>query len=122
MLAAFGTLLKWIILLPVLVAVLLLALANDQSVTVHFNPFDADDPVLRVDLALYQLAFVIFVLGALVGALIAWSGQRKYRRRAEERNAETALWQARAERSERRQAEARPPSQAAAFLPRPERG
>ena len=120
--AALGSLLKWIILLPVLVAVLLLALANDQSVTVHFNPFDTDDPVLRVDLALYQLSFVIFVLGALVGALIAWSGQRKYRLRAEERNAETALWQARAERSERRQAETRPPSQAAAFLPRPERG
>jgi uncharacterized integral membrane protein len=120
--AAFGALLKWIIILPVLVAVLLLAIANDQSVTVHFNPFDPNDPVLRVDLALYQLAFAIFVLGALAGALIAWGGQRKYRRRAQERSVETALWQARAERSERRQAEARPPSQAAAFLPRPERG
>lgn len=117
-----GLILKWVILLPLLLIVVLLAVANDQTVTFHLNPFDTEDPVLRVDLPLYQVAFLFFVLGSLAGALVAWSGQRKHRRRARERREEAALWQARAEWSEHRKAEERPPSRAMAFLPRPERG
>ncbi len=116
-----GTLLKWIILIPILAAVVLLAVANDQRVTVHLNPFDGGDPVLKFDLPLYQLGFGIFVLGVLIGGLIAWTNQRKYRRLARLRANDSALWQARAERSERRKAEA-PSSEVSAFLPRPERG
>ena len=116
-----GLILKWAILLPLVLAVLLLSVANDQSVPVNLNPFNPDDPVLRVELALYQLAFIMFVLGALAGALIAWSGQRKYRRRVRQQGEQVLLWQGRAQ-------EANPPrrpdpqSRAAAFLPRPERG
>ena len=117
----FGTLLKWLILLPVLAVVLLLAIANDQSVSVHLNPFDTDDPLLRADLALYQIGFMLFVLGALVGGLVVWSGQRKYRRRARRRGEDVALWQAKAERSEFPHAEVRPSSSATAFLPGPRR-
>src|SRR5687767_6423127 len=118
-----GLILKWAILLPLLIIIVLFAVANAQTITVHLNPFDAEDPVLRVDLPLYQLAFLFFVLGSLAGAVVAWSGQRKYRRRARERREQATLWQARAEWSERRKAEEGPPeSRAAAFLPRPERG
>ena len=113
--------LKWVILLPVLLAVVLLAVANDQSVPVHLNPFEPADPALSVELALYQIGFILFVLGALMGAAVVWSGQRKYRKRARERREEASLWQARAQWSERRQAEERPPSRLAGFLPRPER-
>jgi hypothetical protein len=76
--------------------------------------------VLRADLPLYQLGFILFVLGALVGGLVAWGGQRKYRRRAHRRSDDAVLWRARADPSERRDAEQRPPS-AVAFLPRPGR-
>jgi len=117
-----SSVLKWLILLPVLAVVLLLAIANDQSVTVHLNPFDTSDPVLRIDLPLYQIGFAFVLVGVLIGGLVAWSGQRRHRRRARERSDEAARWQARAERSERRQEEVRVPSRAAAFLPRPERG
>jgi hypothetical protein len=124
-LGTLGSLLKWAILLPVLVAVVLLAVANDHSVTVRLNPFDTSDPVLRLDLALYQLAFILFVLGTLVGGLVAWSGQRRHRRLAREREREASVWQARAERSERGGGAAvqtpRRASEASAFLPRPER-
>jgi uncharacterized integral membrane protein len=119
--AWLGTLLKWIILLPVLVAALLLAIANDQSVTVHLNPFDQSDPVLKVDLPLYALAFIVFVLGALVGAFVAWTGQRKHRRRARHRGEEAAFWQARAEKAEIRE-RPRASAPSTALLPRPERG
>ena len=120
MFRTLGTILKWVILLPVLLGVVLLAVANDETVTVHLNPFDKGDPVLKVDLALYQIMFLIFVIGALIGGLVAWSGSARRRRRRAQRD-DTALWQARTEWSERRRA-APPPSEASAFLPRPERG
>src|SRR5207253_2386055 len=69
-LGTLGTILKWVILLPVLLAVVLLAVANDQTVTLHLNPFDKADPVLKVDLALYQVMFLIFVIGVLIGGLV----------------------------------------------------
>jgi hypothetical protein len=119
MLGRLGAVLKWIILLPVAAAVLLLAVANDQSVTVHLNPFDTDDPVLRVDLALYQIAFIVFVAGALAGAFVAWSGE--VRRRARRRREQAALEHSRPVPPERYHAEAPGPSPTA-FLPRPERG
>jgi uncharacterized integral membrane protein len=121
LLRTLGTILKWAILLPVLIAVVLLAVANDQNVTLHLNPFDKSDPVLEVELALYQIAFLVFVVGVLFGGLIVWSNQRKYRRRLRDRREDAALWQARAEWSEDRRTEPRA-SQASAFLPRPERG
>ena len=96
-----GTFVKWLILLPILVVVLLLAISNDQTVTLHLNPFDIEDPVLRLDLPLYALAFAVFALGAICGGVVAWSGQRKHRRRAHERREEVAYWQAKAESADR---------------------
>lgn len=120
MLRTLGIIVKGVILLPILAAIVLLAVANGQDVTLHLNPFDTTDPVLRIDLPLYQIVFAIFILGVLVGGFIVWSERLKHRRRARERR-ETELWQARADWSERRQEETRPP-QASGFLPRPERG
>jgi len=113
------TLVKWIILLPVLMGVLLLAIANDQSVTIHLNPFDTQDPVLRADMPVYQFGFLAFVVGALVGGLIAWSGQHRYRKRARHRAADAPPWQADTHRTHAAPPDAVSPS--AAFLPRPER-
>jgi len=115
-----GTILKWAILLPVLLVIVLLAVANDQTVKINLNPFEAGDPVLRLELALYQICFGFFVVGALIGGLIVWIGQGKYRKRARDRRAEAALWQARSDWSER-QSEVQS-TRASAFLPRPERG
>jgi len=115
---ALATILKWVILLPVLLVVVLLAVANDQSVTVHLNPFDKSDPVLKVDLALYQLFFIILLLGVLIGGFIVWLN--RLRRRAGERSDDVLQSQMRGERSEQRSAKQHP-AQASAYLPRPER-
>ena len=99
MLGLIGTALKWLILLPILAVLALLAVANDHMVHLSFNPFDPADEILRVELAMYQVAFLAFVLGALVAAAVVWSGQRKYRRRARSRETELALLRDRAQRS-----------------------
>jgi hypothetical protein len=120
MLATFGIIIKWAILLPACLMIILLAVANDQTATLHLNPFNPDDRALSADLALYQLGFIMFVLGALAGGLVVWIGQRKYRRQARRSRAEIARWQRREEWTAPRPAEAQAGS--AALLPRPERG
>lgn len=117
MLTTLGTILKWLVLLPVFLLVVLLAVANDQSVTVRLNPFAPDDPVLSIELALYQIGFILFAFGAVAGGLVAWNGQRRSRRRERER----AVRQPRREEWLAPRPEERHPSGAAAFLPRPER-
>jgi len=98
--AKLAWLIKWIILLPILIVVALLAVANDQTVTLHLNPFDSSDGVMSVELALYQVAFAAFALGAIAGGFVMWNGQRKYRRQARRQRNEAAMWQARATRAE----------------------
>lgn len=116
-----GTILKWVILLPIIIAIVLLAIANDQTVTVHLNPFDKADPVLKVDLALYQIGFIVFFVGVIIGGIIAWSSGARHRRRLRAHREDAAPWQTRPERSGERNARSQP-SQASVFLPRPERG
>ena len=113
-----ATILKWLILLPVFAAVIALAVANSQVVTVHLNPFDTADPVLRFDLRLYQLLFAVFAAGVVVGGIIAWARRRP-------RRPVVAPEPPRDWRSERATSTAvtvpPAPAAAASFLPRPER-
>lgn len=90
-----GTILKWVILLPILGVILALAVANGQLVAVHFNPFNAADPALKIDLPLYQIGFIVFVLGALTGGLVAWASRMKQRRRERARRESEALFKSR---------------------------
>jgi hypothetical protein len=116
LLRRLGTLLKWLILLPILAAVLALAVANGDNVTVRFNPFVHDDPVLRVELPLYQLAFLLFAVGALVGGLVAWTGHLNQRRRERARYEAASLNVHPTAPPDRVT-----PAPAAGFLPRPGR-
>jgi uncharacterized integral membrane protein len=72
------------VLMAAAVALVLLsfALANRQTVTVSFDPFDQADPALAIVLPLYQLIFVMLILGVLVGGSAAWLRQAKWRARA----------------------------------------
>ena len=118
MLSTLGAILKWVILLPILIAVVLLSVANDQPVTVHLNPFDKSDPVLKVELALYQLFFIVLVLGVLMGGCIVWLNRLRRGGVAGGRSGDTVIPPA--ARSEPRRAE-QPSARASAYLPRPER-
>lgn len=113
MFGRLATVLKWLLLLPVLIVVALLAVANDHVVAVNFNPFLPDDPALQLELPLYQVAFAVFVLGALIGAFVTWVNQLRHRRRAAR--------QRDAARQEARRAEAAAPTSHSGLLPGPGR-
>jgi uncharacterized integral membrane protein len=73
------------------------AVANRQTVTVSFDPFNQDDPAFALSLPLYQLSFVVLICGVAVGGCASWLRQGGWRSRA--RRAEKTVALARIERS-----------------------
>jgi hypothetical protein len=67
------------------------AIANRQGVTVSFDPFDQADPALALSLPLYQLIFLVLILGVAVGGCAAWLRQGKWRSRARRAEKSVAL-------------------------------
>jgi hypothetical protein len=72
--------LKAILMIPAFAALVALAIANHQSVTVSFNPFDPSDPDLAVTVPLYLAGFTVLIAGVVVGGIAAWLKQRKRRK------------------------------------------
>jgi uncharacterized integral membrane protein len=72
------------------------AIANRQGVTVSFDPFDQADPAFALSLPLYQLIFLVLILGVAVGGCAAWLRQGQWRSRA--RSAEKTVALTRIER------------------------
>ena len=67
------------------------AIANRQTVAVSFDPFDQADPALALSLPLYQLIFLVLILGVAVGGCAAWVRQGQWRSRARRAEKTVAL-------------------------------
>jgi len=59
-----------IVLIPVAVIAALFAVANRQEVFVKLDPFAKGDNGLTLAMPLYELAFVAFILGVLLGGVV----------------------------------------------------
>ncbi len=88
--------LKWLILLPVAVIVVLLAVANRHAVTLSLDPFSRQAPEISLTVPLFALIFAAIMLGIVIGGIAAWLSQgkhrrleRRYRREARHLRAET---------------------------------
>jgi uncharacterized integral membrane protein len=75
-----GRILRVIVMVPAFVALALLAMANQQVVTVSFDPFDMSDMDLTVAVPLWLLGFTILIAGVLLGGFAAWLRQGRHRR------------------------------------------
>ncbi|MCX7339179.1 MAG: LapA family protein [Hyphomicrobiales bacterium] len=72
--------LKLLITLPVMLAIILFAVANRQSIRVSFDPFSTDPPRFFLDMPLFGLALAILALGVLIGGLAVWLSQGRHRK------------------------------------------
>ena len=77
------TFLKWLVLLPLALAVVLFAALNRQWVTVI-----PDLPGFSFEAPLYAVMFACGAFGVLAGGFVTWIGQGKHRRAAREAKAE----------------------------------
>ena len=68
-----------VILIPVAIVLIVLSVANRQPVTLAFNPFRPEDSVLSVTAPFFVYLFLTTILGLVLGALITWFAQGKYR-------------------------------------------
>jgi hypothetical protein len=73
---------KTILLIPLALALVVLAVANRQDVVLVLDPFGLYEPFTHLVMPLYMLLFIVAALGVLAGGLGAWWSQRAARERA----------------------------------------
>lgn len=98
-----------IILVPIGVVLIVLCVANRQSVSMALNPFNAEDKVLSVTAPFFVYIFIAFIVGLVLGSLATWFSQHKYRKTAKAKKREAAQWRAEADRQKTQPAEIPPP-------------
>ncbi|MBV9556891.1 MAG: LapA family protein [Pseudolabrys sp.] len=71
-----------IVLVPLVIVLLGLAVANRQAVTISFDPFDSTHPAYALTLPLFGIVFLLLIVGVIVGGIAAWLRQGYWRRAA----------------------------------------
>jgi uncharacterized integral membrane protein len=83
-----------VILIPLAAIIIAFAVANRQTVSVSFDPFDTANPAYAASLPLFVLIFILVIFGVILGGVAAWLRQARWRwaaRRAEKENQELRL-------------------------------
>jgi len=83
---------KLVILVPVAVALVVLSVANRHAVTLALNPFRPDDRVLSLSVPLFVLVLAALIIGVVLGSLVTWLAQGRYRKQAREEASEARKW------------------------------
>jgi uncharacterized integral membrane protein len=73
---------SWAIGIPVAVVFIAFAVANRQWITVSFDPLSRENPWLAISMPAFMLFFAGIFLGLIVGGIVVWARQAKWRRAA----------------------------------------
>ena len=87
-----------VVLIPIGIILIVLSVANRQSVRLALNPFNPDDSVLSVSAPFFVFLFLAVIFGLLVGSFATWVSQHKYRKRARNEASEAVKWHTEAEK------------------------
>ncbi len=73
--------LKFIVIVPIALLLLMFAFANRQVITVSFDPFEAGDvPAFVLKGPLFLVLILAVALGVICGGVATWFAQGKHRR------------------------------------------
>jgi uncharacterized integral membrane protein len=75
-------LLTALILVPLAIVLVAFAVANRQTVTISFDPFDPAHPAFTLAVPLFALTLTLVIVGVIVGGVAAWLRQSRWRRTA----------------------------------------
>lgn len=67
---------------PVAVLLIVLSVANRQPVTLRLDPFNDVNPAISFTLPFFMHLFAVLLAGMIIGGLVVWLGQSKYRKQA----------------------------------------
>ncbi len=73
---------SWIIGAPVAVVLVSFAVANRHWTDVSFDPLNKTDPWLMISMPTYLLLFTGIFIGLIVGGVVVWMRQGKWRKAA----------------------------------------
>jgi uncharacterized integral membrane protein len=95
-------LVKLVILVPAAVVLVVLSVANRHAVTLALNPFRPEDQLLSLSLPLFVLVLAALILGVLIGSLVTWFAQARYRKQARNEAHEARKWREEADKQRTR--------------------
>ncbi|MGL5448501.1 MAG: LapA family protein [Rhabdaerophilum sp.] len=72
--------LKLLLIIPIAVALVLLAVANRQVVTLVLDPLHRGPDAMSITMPLFVIALITLLVGVVLGYVAAWFAQGKYRR------------------------------------------
>lgn len=78
---------SWMIGAPVAVVLIAFAVANRHWITVSFDPVSRDNPWLAVSMPAFALLFIGIFIGLIVGGIVVWWRQGKWRKQARQAQA-----------------------------------
>ncbi len=81
-----------LILLPLAIILIILCVANRESVTLALNPFQPSDSVLSFTAPFFVFIFLSVLFGILLGSAATWISQGKHRKRARLEAREAIRW------------------------------
>jgi uncharacterized integral membrane protein len=96
--------LKFILLIPVAIVLLLLAVANRGPVLLSFDPISPAEPMFSLRAPLFVLLLICVMFGVLLGGLGTWLTQGHHRKNARRLRAEADRMRVEAGRSQAGQA------------------
>jgi len=82
--------LRWLVVVPFAIVLVLLAVANRGAVTVSLDPFSREAPALAFSLPLFIVLLLAVAVGVVIGGTVVGVGRLRWRFRARraEREAE----------------------------------
>jgi uncharacterized integral membrane protein len=82
-----------VIFVPLGIVLIVLAVANRQSVTLALNPFRPEDSMLSVSAPFFLFLILALLIGMAIGSAVTWWNQGRYRRQARVEAREAMKWQ-----------------------------
>lgn len=91
-----------LILLPIAIVLIVLSVANRDTVTLALNPFDPSDNLLSLSAPFFVFLFAALMLGMIIGSAATWFRQGKYRKKARTEAREAVKWHTEADKQRER--------------------
>lgn len=91
-----------VVFVPLAIVLIVLSVANRQTVTLALNPFRPDDAYLSLTAPFFVFLFLALIVGLLLGSGATWLAQGKYRKKARNESRAAVRWQAEADRHKTR--------------------
>ncbi|MGB7285706.1 MAG: DUF1049 domain-containing protein [Salaquimonas sp.] len=88
--------------LPVAIVLIVLSVANRQSVQMSLDPFNSVDPAFAFSMPFFVFLFCAVLLGMVIGSIATWIKQGKHRKAARKEHTDAVKWQSEAESQKKR--------------------